>query len=119
MVGCADAPKRMAALQAAGAQVYRCAAHEGRVDLTALMRELAQRGINEVLLETGATLAGAMLAAKSIDELVLYLAPHIMGDMALGLFQLPQLMTMNERVALKFIEVRQIGVDLRIVANFA
>ncbi|MBK1641817.1 riboflavin biosynthesis protein RibD [Chromatium okenii] len=117
VVGCADAPKRMAALQAVGAQVYRCAAHEGRVDLTALMRELAQRGINEVLLETGATLAGAMLAAELIDELVLYLAPHIMGDMALGLFQLPQLMTMNERVAFTFIEVRQIGVDVRIVAR--
>lgn len=117
VVGVADAPKRIAALQAAGAQIFRCATQSGRVDLEALLRELARRGMNEVLLETGATLSGTMLAAGLIDELVLYLAPHVMGDMALGLFQLPQLSAMNERIKLAFTEVRHIGTDIRIRAR--
>jgi diaminohydroxyphosphoribosylaminopyrimidine deaminase / 5-amino-6-(5-phosphoribosylamino)uracil reductase len=114
VLGCADAPKRMAALRAAGAEVCQCTERGGRVDVTAVLTELAQRGINEVLLECGATLAGAFLAAGLIDELVLYLAPHVMGDMALGLFQLPAITAMNERIELEFIEVRQIGADVRI-----
>lgn len=117
VVGIADAPKRIAALQTAGAQIFRCAAQDGRVDLLALLHELAQREINEVLLETGATLSGTMLAAGLIDELVLYLAPHVMGDMALGLFQLPQLIVMSERIKLGFTEVRHIGTDIRIRAR--
>lgn len=117
VVGVADAPKRIAALQAAGAQIFHCTAQNGRVNLLALLHELARREINEVLLETGATLSGAMLAAELIDELVLYLAPHIMGDMALGLFQLPPLTAMNKRIALDLIEVRRIGADIRIRAR--
>ncbi|PQJ96707.1 bifunctional diaminohydroxyphosphoribosylaminopyrimidine deaminase/5-amino-6-(5-phosphoribosylamino)uracil reductase RibD [Chromatium okenii] len=117
VIGVADAPKRIAALQTAGAQVFRCAARNGRVDLLALLHELAQREINEVLLETGATLSGTMLAAGLIDELVLYLAPHVMGDMALGLFQLQQLIAMKQRIKLVFTEVRHIGTDIRIRAR--
>ncbi len=114
VVGVDDAPARMDALEAAGAQVYRCPQQAGRVDLEALMIELAHRGINTILLETGATLAGAMLTAGLVDEIILYLAPHLMGDAAQGLFHLPMVTTMAERMPMKIIDVRQVGSDLRI-----
>ncbi|TCT24085.1 bifunctional diaminohydroxyphosphoribosylaminopyrimidine deaminase/5-amino-6-(5-phosphoribosylamino)uracil reductase RibD [Thiobaca trueperi] len=117
VVGVADAPERMAALKAAGAEVLRAPARDGRVDLTALMVILAQRGINEILLETGATLAGAALAAGLVDEIVLYLAPHLMGDAARGLFHLPAMATMTDRIALELLDVRCVGPDLRIRAR--
>ena len=117
VVGVDDAPARMDALAAAGALVYRCPQREGRVDLAALMGELARRDVNELLLETGATLAGAMLAAGLIDEIVLYQAPHLMGDAGRGLFHLPTVTTMAERIALEIVDVRRVGVDLRVRAR--
>lgn len=118
IVGIADDPRRIAALAAAGARTYHCPQQDGRVDLTALLAELARRGVNELLLETGATLAGAALAAGVIDELILYLAPHLMGDGAQGLFHLPGLNAMADRVPLDIIDARRIGADLRITARF-
>jgi diaminohydroxyphosphoribosylaminopyrimidine deaminase/5-amino-6-(5-phosphoribosylamino)uracil reductase len=114
VVGLDDAPERMDAIEAAGAQIYRCPQQAGQVDLNALMVELAHRDMNDILLETGATLAGAMLTAGLVDELILYLAPHLMGDAARGLFHLPGVTTMAERIPLEIIETRQIGPDLRI-----
>jgi diaminohydroxyphosphoribosylaminopyrimidine deaminase/5-amino-6-(5-phosphoribosylamino)uracil reductase len=87
------------------------------VDLGALMGELARREINEVLLETGPTLAGAALSTGLVDEILLYLAPHLMGDGARGLFHLPGVAQMRERVSLRIIEVRAIGQDMRITTR--
>lgn len=117
VVGMNDAPARMAALVAAGAQTFCCSQRDGQVDLVALMDELARRGINELLLETGATLAGAMLSAGLIDEILLYLAPHLMGDSGRGLFHLPAMTTMAERMALEIVAVRRVGMDLRVQAR--
>jgi diaminohydroxyphosphoribosylaminopyrimidine deaminase / 5-amino-6-(5-phosphoribosylamino)uracil reductase len=117
IAGAVEDARRMAELEAAGAEVYLGAASSGRVDLGALMSELARREINEVLLETGPTLAGAALAAGLVDEILLYLAPHLMGDAARGLFHLPGLDRMKERIALDIREVRAVGRDLRITAR--
>ncbi len=112
---CAPAdPGRVAALEAAGARVIQLPEHHGRVDLAALFAWLNGQEINEVLLETGATLAGAALTAGLIDELVLYLAPHLMGDGGRGLFRLPGLERMEKRIPLSIEEVRRIGPDLRL-----
>jgi diaminohydroxyphosphoribosylaminopyrimidine deaminase/5-amino-6-(5-phosphoribosylamino)uracil reductase len=108
---------RMVALKDAGAEVYLCAARSGQVDLLALMNELARREINEVLLESGPTLAGATLAAGLVDEMVLYIAPHLIGDGGRGLFHLPGLERMQDRIALEIIEVRAVGRDLRVTAR--
>ena len=89
----------------------------GRIDLDALLRRLAADGINEVLLETGPTLAGAALAAGLVDELVLYLAPHLMGDGARGLFKLPGLDRMDQRIPLHIADLRRIGPDLRLTLS--
>ncbi len=117
IVGAVDDPRRMSALAAAGARVQLGQARAGRVDLDALMAELARLELNEILIESGPTLAGAALAAGLIDEVLLYLAPHLMGDAARGLFHLPGLSRMSERIPLEISEVRAVGGDLRVRAR--
>lgn len=104
------------ALRAAGAEIAVMPAAE-HVDLALLMKFLAEREINEVMVEAGRTLNGALLAAGLVDELVLYLAPSIMGDRSRGLFGLPEFTRMEEKLNLQIRDVRQIGADLRIVAR--
>ena len=89
----------------------------GGVDLNALMSALADRDINDVLVEAGPTLAGAMLAAELVDELVIYMAPCLMGDAARGLFHLPGLESISQRLALDIKDVRSVGADIRITAR--
>ena len=90
---------------------------EEQLDLHAVLADLAQRQINEVLVEAGATLAGAFLRAGLVDELLVYMAPHVMGDRARGLFHLPGIETMSQRYALKIADVRQFGSDLRLILH--
>lgn len=108
---------RHAALQQAGATVTVLADEGGRVDLDATLRHLGDIGCNEVLVEAGTTLNGALLKAGLVDELVLYFAPQLLGDMARGMAQLGELATLDERVELVWQDVRQVGNDLRIVAK--
>lgn len=106
-----------AQLRARGVEIVPLPSAAGRVDLPALMVELARREINEVLVEAGAALNGALLAAGLVDELVLYVAPILMGDRARGLFHLPGLEKLADRVALEIQGVRAVGKDWRIVAH--
>jgi diaminohydroxyphosphoribosylaminopyrimidine deaminase/5-amino-6-(5-phosphoribosylamino)uracil reductase len=109
--------QKMAALENAGAKVEVLAAGNGRVDLQACIKDLAARGCNEVLVEAGFTLNGALLQAGLIDELVLYLAPQLLGDVARGMAQLGELTQLEQRVELAWQDVRNIGSDLRIIAS--
>lgn len=88
-----------------------------RIDLHALMDFLAREEANEVLLEAGPTLNGAMLQAGLIDELVIYVAPVLMGSEARGLFDLPGLERMSQRVGLNVKDIRAVGEDWRITAT--
>lgn len=106
-------PARVAELTAAGAEVVEMPDDRGRVDLRALCGWLATREVNEVLLEAGPTLAGAALTGGLVDEVVVYMAPHLMGDDARGLFRLPGLTRMEHRVPLVLQDVRRIGPDVR------
>jgi diaminohydroxyphosphoribosylaminopyrimidine deaminase/5-amino-6-(5-phosphoribosylamino)uracil reductase len=118
LVLCTDAgAHRAGALESAGARVVTMPGRDGQVDLEAALRYLAREEINEVLLETGATLAGAALALGLIDELVVYLAPHVMGDGARGLFHLPGLERMEDRIELDVVDVQAVGRDWRIIAR--
>ena len=92
-------------------------AKKNRVDLGALMDELARREINEIMVEAGSELNGALLAAGLIDELIIYMAPKIMGDGAKGLFHLPALSTMAQNVDLQITDIRAVGCDWRITAS--
>jgi diaminohydroxyphosphoribosylaminopyrimidine deaminase/5-amino-6-(5-phosphoribosylamino)uracil reductase len=111
-----DAAK-IAALEDAGAQVAVFADAAGQVALPEVMRDLAARGINELLVEAGGTLNGALLNAGLVDELVLYLAPQLLGDMARGMAQLGELHALDQRVQLDWQDVRHVGKDLRITAR--
>ncbi len=91
----------------------------GREVLSAsgLMTVLAQHQYNEVLLEAGATLGGSLLQAGVVDELVIYMAPHLMGSEARGLFNIPGLDKMADRIELEIKDIRAVGRDFRIMAK--
>jgi diaminohydroxyphosphoribosylaminopyrimidine deaminase/5-amino-6-(5-phosphoribosylamino)uracil reductase len=109
--------EKIAALERIGAKVVVLADESGRVDLLATLRHLAILGCNEVLVEAGSTLNGALLKAGLVDELVLYFAPQLLGDMARGMAQLGELVELDQRVELTWQDVRQVGKDLRILAK--
>nr|WP_255416752.1 bifunctional diaminohydroxyphosphoribosylaminopyrimidine deaminase/5-amino-6-(5-phosphoribosylamino)uracil reductase RibD [Thiohalobacter thiocyanaticus] len=112
-----DDSGRRRALEAAGAEVAVLPVRDDRLDPVDVLTLLGQREINEVMLEAGPTLAGAVLRAGLVDELVIYLAPHLLGDQARGLFHLPGLDTMADRVALTIEDIRAVGPDWRIRAR--
>ena len=99
-----------------GCELVRLEQAGGRLDLGSVMDWLAQMQANEVHVEAGATLCGALLQQKLVDEIVVYLAPHIMGDSARGLFHMHGLEHMADRIGLEIRDVRQLGKDLRITA---
>ncbi len=118
LIACSDPdPAHGAVLEAAGAQIVHLPESGGRVDLESLFRFLAEQEINEVLVEAGPTLAGAVLRAGLVDELWVYLAPHLMGDAARGLFHLPGVERMQDRIALDILDIRAVGRDWRIRAR--
>jgi diaminohydroxyphosphoribosylaminopyrimidine deaminase / 5-amino-6-(5-phosphoribosylamino)uracil reductase len=112
ITGSDDAGRR-AALVARGAEVL-CLPGAGARDLGAVLAELARREVNELLVEAGARLAGAFIAAGLLDELVLYLAPHMLGHDALPLAVLPMLEELGDRWRFRYAGVRQVGEDLRL-----
>ncbi|MHB8983140.1 bifunctional diaminohydroxyphosphoribosylaminopyrimidine deaminase/5-amino-6-(5-phosphoribosylamino)uracil reductase RibD [Thiobacillus sp.] len=108
------APAARTALEAAGAEVIEMPGAAGRVDLAALLAQLAQRGVNEVHVEAGAGLNGALLEAGLVDEWVAYLAPLAVGDDARGLFAHAPLAALAEAARFRLSDLRQIGSDLRL-----
>ena len=90
---------------------------DGRVDLGALLGELARRGINELHVEAGPRLAGALMARGLVDELLLYLAPGLIGDSGRGLISLPAPASLSDRVRLRWHDIPQVGADLRLIAR--
>lgn len=97
-------------------QIITITQSSGKVDLLAVMKWLAEEQVNEVHVEAGSELCGALLEHKLVDEMVVYMAPHIMGDSAKGLFHLPDLQQMNQRIDLDIKDIRSIGKDWRITA---
>lgn len=114
-----DAPfqARATALRARGAEIIVLPNAAGKVDLAALMCQLAERGINELHVEAGHKLNGSLLHAGLVDEMLLYLAPCLVGDAARGLAALPALTSLSGRLPLQLTDVRQIGQDLRLLAR--
>ena len=91
------------------------AAPNGRFDLAEVLRILAERGINELQVEAGSTLNGAWFAAGLVDELLLYVAPVILGDQARPLLALPRIEEMTAGRRLRMVDQRQVGTDLRLL----
>lgn len=112
-----DCPEREKTLNAAGAEVLLLPNPAGKVELSALLAELGRRGINEVHAEAGWKLNGSLLREGLVDELLLYLAPCLLGHHAAGLFNLPELTTLDGKQAVRIGDLRQVGNDIRIVAR--
>lgn len=108
---------RRSALEGAGAEVLALPAEADRVSLPALLRELGRREVNELLVECGPRLAGALLDAGLVDEMLLYLAPTLLGAEGRPLAHLPGVSRLAERVELDIEDVRRVGADLRIIAR--
>ncbi len=101
-----------------GVDLISVEAKRGAAFLEYVLRYLArEKEINEVLLEAGSTLSGEMLQAGLIDELIVYLAPTLLGPDAKSLFQLPMIKNMKDRISLNFSDIRTIGQDIRIKAT--
>jgi diaminohydroxyphosphoribosylaminopyrimidine deaminase/5-amino-6-(5-phosphoribosylamino)uracil reductase len=109
-------PERAAALQARGAELLELPDAQGKVDLAALMRELAHRHVNEVHVEAGFRLNGSLVKAGVVDELLVYLAPMLIGE-AQGMLHLPALSDLAQAQRLEFLEVAPVGGDVRIRAR--
>lgn len=105
-------------LEKAGATVISLPKKGGHdIDLVEMCRILAtDYEVNELLLETGATLSGSLLRAGLIDEIIIYMAPTLMGNNARGLFNLPELQMMDQRLHVDIKDIRAVGCDWRITA---
>ncbi len=90
------------------------ATHKDSLDLSAVLALLADRGCNELQVEAGPTLCGALFADGLVDELLLYVAPILLGDSARALLKLPALGEMARRWQLRTVDQRQLGADWRL-----
>ncbi|MDH3637268.1 MAG: bifunctional diaminohydroxyphosphoribosylaminopyrimidine deaminase/5-amino-6-(5-phosphoribosylamino)uracil reductase RibD [Gammaproteobacteria bacterium] len=109
-------PERAGELSRKDADVVVVPGADGKVDLPELMRELANREINELLVEAGPTLSGAMLGAGLVDELVVYMAPQLLGSDARGMVTVPGLDRLDQRLEFDIKDVRMLAHDLKIVS---
>ena len=109
--------RKIAEVEKTGAQVITFTAANGKVDLNAVLHDLANQGCNEISVEAGCVLTGALLQAGLVDEMIIYLAPQLLGDMARGMAQLGELTSLDQRMDIEWQDVRQAGKDLRIVAR--
>jgi diaminohydroxyphosphoribosylaminopyrimidine deaminase / 5-amino-6-(5-phosphoribosylamino)uracil reductase len=108
----------IAALKAKGAEVIVMPNREGKVELGDLFRELGRREINEVHVEAGFRLNGSLLREGFVDELLVYLAPAIIGDKGNGMFELPELTELAGRRQLAIKDLHAVGSDIRVIARF-
>ncbi len=111
-------PGKVAQLADLGVEVAILPNASGKVDLAALLELLGGRGINEVHAEAGFKLNGSLLREGLLDELLLYLAPCLIGHQASGLFNLPELESLDGKRLLQLRDVRQLGEDIRLIARF-
>jgi diaminohydroxyphosphoribosylaminopyrimidine deaminase/5-amino-6-(5-phosphoribosylamino)uracil reductase len=105
------------ALRSHGVDIVMLPNAGGKVDLPAMMVDLAKRGMNEIHVEAGTRLNGSLLNEGCVDELLVYLAPKLIGNTGLGMLDLPELKALSDAVQLSFAEVQRLDDDLRILAR--
>ena len=110
-------PGRKAELEALGATVIELPGPGGKVDLAAMLLDLGRREVNELHVEAGHKLNGSFLREGLVDELLLYLAPQLLGSGAMGLSAWGPLQSLEQKLALRFGPVTAVGDDLRILAR--
>ena len=110
-------PRAANALAARGIEVVPLANARGKVDLPAMLKILGERGINELHVEAGHRLNGSLLREGCVDELLVYLAPSLLGSGSAGMFDLAAPASLDARTRLAFHSIERIGDDLRILAR--
>lgn len=111
----ADDPEKTERLQQNGFEVYRLPKKNDRMDLHEVLNFLAKQQVNELLVEAGPTLNGALLAEGLVDEWIVYMAPCVLGDQGRGLFHLPGITAMADKKNLKLTDVRRVGEDIKFI----
>jgi diaminohydroxyphosphoribosylaminopyrimidine deaminase/5-amino-6-(5-phosphoribosylamino)uracil reductase len=112
-----DAPRRVA-LEHRGVRVeVASTGPDGRLALAPILRRLAELEANEIWIEAGALLAGAWLQAQLVDELIIYMAPRLLGPTARPLLQLAPPATLAQAPRLQFTDCTRLGEDLRLCAR--
>ncbi|MGI9264845.1 MAG: bifunctional diaminohydroxyphosphoribosylaminopyrimidine deaminase/5-amino-6-(5-phosphoribosylamino)uracil reductase RibD [Gammaproteobacteria bacterium] len=114
---CANNQPGREALETVGAEVETVPAGSRGVDLESVLSRLGEHECNDVLVEAGPTLCGSLLSFGHVDEIVFFLAPHLMGHEARSMFHLPGLEVMSDKVQLEIVESIPVGVDLRVRAR--
>jgi diaminohydroxyphosphoribosylaminopyrimidine deaminase/5-amino-6-(5-phosphoribosylamino)uracil reductase len=117
IVGAVEDAKKIAAFKGAGAEVAIIPNDRGKVELFELMQELGRRELNEIHVEAGTRLNGSLLQAGVVDELLVYVAPSLIGDSGRGMFNLPELTELSKATRLTIREVERVGKDVRILAR--
>jgi len=116
LICCTDNTSK-AGLPSDNVDIQTFAASDDGVDIAEVLRELAARGVNELLVEAGPRLAGHLLNTNLVDELVIYQAPHIMGSRTRSLADTPAWTSLADRKSLTITDVRRVGADTRITAS--
>ena len=119
IAGAVENSEKIELLRSTGAEVLIFPNAAGKVELKDLLNELGRRGINEVHAEAGFKLNGSLLREGLVDELLLYLAPCLIGHDASGLFNLPELTSLDQKHLLKIRDLRQVGENIRVLARFS
>jgi diaminohydroxyphosphoribosylaminopyrimidine deaminase / 5-amino-6-(5-phosphoribosylamino)uracil reductase len=114
---CSEDKVKKEILEKAGFEVFNLPENQGRLNLAEVMRFLAGQEINEVLVESGAVLNGALLDENCVDEWVIYTAPCILGNQGRGLFAFSGLQKLADKKLMKFQYVRNVGSDLRVILD--
>jgi len=109
--------ERAQALRDRGAEIVEMANAAGKVDLPGMLKALGERQVNELHVEAGYKLNGSLLREGCVDELLVYLAPSLLGIDSMSMFNLSAPETLEGRVKLAFHNVERIGDDLRILAR--
>lgn len=111
---CSQDKSKHQALEQAGFEVFYFESKNNRPDLAAVMTFLAEQQINNLWVEAGPTLNGALLSEQLIDEIIIYMASVVLGDQGRGLFSLPALRSMADKKTLLFTDVRSVGSDIKL-----
>jgi diaminohydroxyphosphoribosylaminopyrimidine deaminase/5-amino-6-(5-phosphoribosylamino)uracil reductase len=112
---CSEDQQKVQALEQAGAEVYTLAENkQGQLDLHCVLQFLAEQEVNDVLVEAGSTLNGALMEQGLIDECIVYMAPCLLGASARNLFDMPTINKIADKKQLEILDMRKVGVDIRL-----
>jgi len=114
---CSNDKEKLAALHIENVEVILVEEVDGAVDIESAMQNLASRCINEVLVEAGSTLIGKFVEKSMVDEMIVYIAPHLLGNSEYGLANLSNITSMQDRINLEIVDNKIIGRDIKITAK--